>query len=292
MHTAKAFPAILALILLLAVPALAADDAPNDMTAHKLAQRNAQATGQQGPFDPGAGVKAFKTGKIDVNGQSYGLHSDGQVHAGTMLPDGRGDYVWVGSDKPIPMPSAEHAGGREIRLKVREMASQLFEKLGTNGLQDGVAMPASFVNQDNFESSSSFGRYIAEQLFYELNQLGIPVREYRTLPRIMTRPEDGEFALTRSMEEQAPVPTTGLVLTGTYYFDKHNVFVNARLFRPLDGMVLRTANLVFAQTPVTRTMLSRGTGIRLQQAETEVKSFAKLKDEASLEFMLQQDDLH
>ncbi|MBU1003242.1 MAG: hypothetical protein KKE73_12080 [Proteobacteria bacterium] len=292
MHIAKAFPAVLAVILLLAMPALAADDTPSDSTARKLAQLNAKAAGQQGPFDPGAGVKALESGTIDVDGRSYGLHSNGQVHAGTILPDGRGDYVWVGSDKPIPMPSDEHAGGREMRLKVREMAAQLFEKLGTNGLQGGVAMPASFVNQDNFESSSSFGRYIAEQLFYELNQLGIPVREYRTLPRIMTRPEDGEFALTRSMEEQAPVPTSGLVLTGTYYFDKHNVFVNARLYRPLDGMVLRTANLVFAQTPVTLTMLSRGTGIRLQQAETELKSFAKLKDEASLEFMLQQEDLH
>lgn len=292
MHIAKALPAVLAVLLLLVAPALAADDTPSDETARELAQLNAQTAGRQGPFDPGAGVKAVKSGTVDVDGHTYSLNSEGQVHAGTLLPDGRGDYVWIGSDKPIEMPTAEHAAGHEIRLKVREMASQLFEKLGNNGLQGGVAMPASFVNQDNFDSSSSFGRYIAEQMFYELNQLGIPVREYRTMPRIMTRPEDGEFALTRSMEEQAPVPTTGLVLTGTYYFDKHNVFVNARLYRPQDGMVLRTANLVFDQTPVTWTMLKRGTGIRLQQAETELKSFAKLKDESSLEFMLQQEDLH
>lgn len=292
MHIAKAFLALPVLILLLVLPARAADEASVQDPAVELAELNAAGAGAFGPMDPGAGVKAKSADTVSVNGQSYGLHDQGRVQAGTVLPDGGGDYVWVGSDQPMTMPSPEHAAGREVRLKIREMAAQLFERMGTDGLQGGVAMPASFVNQDNFERSSSFGRYMAEQLFYELNQLGVPVREYRTLPRIMTRPQDGEFALTRSMEEQAPVPTAGLVLTGTYYFDKHNVFVNARLYRPLDGMVLRTANLVFAQTPVTRTMLSRGAGVRLQQAETELKSFSKMKDEASLEFMLQQEDLH
>jgi len=291
MHIGKAFLAVLVLMPCLTTAALAGDDAPGKAAA-ELSELHASTAGHFGPLDPGAGVKAFETGQVGVGGEAYVLHSDGLPHAGALLPDGSGDYVWVGSDKPMTMPSPEHEGGREMRLKVREMAAQLFENLGTRGLGGGVAMPASFVNQDNFESSSSFGRYIAEQMFYELNQLGVPVREYRTLPRIMTRPEDGEFALTRSMEEQAPVPTSGLVLTGTYYFDKYNVFVNARLYNPLDGMVLRTANLVFAQTPVTWTMLKRGAGIKLQQAETELKSFSKMKDEASLEFMLQQDDLH
>ena len=249
------------------------------------------AMNEAGPFDPGAGAMAEEMGEFHVGGQPYALHGNTGLRAGALVPDGAGDYVWVGSDRPIAMPSPEMAGARELRLKVREMASQLFEA-GKNDLAGGVTMPASFVNQDNFDSSSSFGRYIAEQLFYELNQLGVPVREYRTMARIMTRPQDGEFALSRRMEEAAGVPTAGLVLTGTYYFDKHTVFVNARLYRPLDGMVLRTANLVFGQTPVTRTMLTRGTGIRLRQAEMEMKSLAKLKDEKSLEFMLEQEDLH
>lgn len=264
---------------------------PADAAARQLAANNAGTMNGGGPFDPGAGAMADDMGMVSVHGRQYGLHGNAGLRAGTMVPDGAGDYVWIGTGKPIPMPSPQMEGARELRLKVREMAAQLFEA-GKNELAGGVTMPASFVNQDNFDSSSSFGRYIAEQLFYELNQLGVPVREYRGMSRIMTRPQDGEFALSRRMEEQAPVATGGLVLTGTYYFDKHTVFVNARLYRPIDGMVLRTANLVFAQTPVSRVMLRRGTAMRLRAAEIEVKSLAKLKDETSLEFMLEQEDLH
>ena len=286
--------AIMALVAALACTTAAwADDdgLPMDATARQLAMRNAGAMDGGGPLDPGAGAMADGMGDVSVDGRQYGLHGNAGLRAGALVPDGAGDYVWIGSGKPIAMPSAEMEGARELRLKVRELATQLFEA-GKDQLAGGVTMPASFVNQDNLDSSSSFGRYIAEQLFYELNQLGVPVREYRTMGRIMTRAQDGEFALTRRMEEAAPVPTAGLVLTGTYYFDKHAVFVNARLYRPLDGMVLRTANLVFAQTPVTLTMLKRGSGMRLRQAEIEVKSLAKLKDETSLEFMLEQEDLH
>jgi len=221
--------------------AWAADDdvLPADANAQALAMRNAKSMQGGGPLDPGAGAMADGMGSVSVDGREFGLHGNAGLRAGALVPDGAGDYVWIGSGKPIAMPSAEMEGAREMRLKVRELAAQLFEA-GKGELAGGVTMPASFVNQDNLDSSSSFGRYIAEQLFYELNQLGVPVREYRTMGRIMTRPQDGEFALTRRMEEAAPVPTAGLVLTGTYYFDKHAVFVNARLYRPLDGMVLRT----------------------------------------------------
>lgn len=279
-----------ALLTCLALPAMADSNAPD--TANDLFESSAKAASASGPLDPGAGVTAVDRGTFKVNGRKYRLHEDGRVHAGTMVPDGAGGYLWFGSEKPVQSPSKEVLGARELRLQIRELAAQLFSERQKGELAGSVAMPASFVNQDNFQSSSSFGRYIAEQMFYEINQLGIQVREYRTMPRILTRPEDGEFSLTRNMEEASPIPPEGLVLTGTYYYDKHNVFVNARLVRPRDGMVLRTANLVFPQTPVTMTMLRRGTGIRLQTAETELKDLTRMKDEVSLEFMLEQADIH
>lgn len=291
MYTAQNLTRHLAMLLLALFVLAAATAQAGEDDAAMLAKRNQAAATKDAPFDPGAGVMTVEMGSVTVNGVQRDLYGDTRVHAGVFVPDGNGNYVWVGSGFEIPMPSEEHAAAREIRLQLREMAAQLFER-GTEGLGGGVTMPASFVNQDNFESSSAFGRYIAEQMFYELNQLGVPVREYRSMARIMTRPEEGEFILTRSMEQASPIAVDGLALSGTYYFDKHNVFVNARLFRPLDGMVLRTANLVFPQTPVTRTMLAKGTGIRLQTTETEVKSLSSMKDEASLQFMLEQSDLH
>jgi len=283
-------PVLTALLTaLLALPALPAR--ADDATAASLARRNASAADQQATFDPGAGTMATAMGKAHVDGARRPIYGATGVHAGVMVPDGAGGYVWVGSSAPIAMPTEEHAAAREIRLQIREMAAQLFER-GTQGLGGGVALPASFVNQDNLDSSSAFGRYIAEQMFYELNQLGIPVREYRTMAHIKTRPEEGEFVMTRDMAQAARPRPAGLALSGTYYFDKHNVFVNARLFRTQDGMVLRTANMVFPQTPVTKAMLAKGTGMRLRAAQTEVKALADVKDDTSLQFMFQQPTLH
>lgn len=283
-------PALLAVLLAAAVllPATAGAD---DATAAALARRNADAAAGAARLDPGAGTTARHLGKAQVDGARRPIFAAPGVPAGVLTPDGAGGYVWIGTAEPVPAPSQEHAAAREIRLQIREMAAQLFER-GTTGLGSGVALPASFVNQDDLDSTSAFGRYIAEQMFYELNQLGIPVREYRTMKSVLTRPEEGEFVITRDMAQAARPRPSGLALSGTYYFDKHNVFVNARLFDTKDGLVLRTANMVFPQTPVTRAMLTKGGGMRLRAAQTEVKSLADMKDDTSLQFMFQQNTLH
>jgi TolB-like protein len=289
MRTRPVFLSLLGGLLAVALSAGAA--VAGEADAASLARRNAESATRGGALDPGAGALAAPMGKAYVDGARRPVAGASGLPSGVLAPDGGGGYVWVGTAAPVPAPSEEHAAAREIRLQIREMAAQLFER-GTTGLGGGVALPASFVNQDDMDSSSAFGRYIAEQMFYELNQLGIPVREYRTMPSVLTRPEQGEFVITRDMAKAARPRPAGLALSGTYYFDKHNVFVNARLFNTKDGLVLRTANMVFPQTPVTRAMLTKGGGMRLRAAQTEVRSLADMKDDTSLQFMLQQNTLH
>ena len=245
---------------------------------------------QEQGFDPGAGVMAVKQGRVFVDGAPHTLRRREGRHAGFFVPDGRCGYIWFAEKVPMPSESLEQA--RELRLRVRELADQLLTPAGDQELRGAVALPVSFVNQDNFEQSSSFGRYLSEQMFYEFNQRGMPVREYRVFPELFTRPRRGEFIFTRDTENIPPQHSNSLFVTGTYYFDQDNVFVNARLFRALDKMVLRTASLVFAQNKLTRTMLARGTGIRLETADTGIRSFREMKDKAGLAFMLSQEDLH
>ena len=241
-------------------------------------------------FDPGTGVMARKQGQVFVDGTPQTLRRQEGRHAGFFIPDGRCGYIWFSEKVPMPPKSLEQA--RELRLKVRELADQLLSPAGDRELSGAIALPASFVNQDDFEQSSSFGRYLSEQMFYEFNQRGMPVREYRVFPEVFTRPREGEFVFTRNMENIPPQHSGSLFVSGTYYFDRDNVFVNARVFRALDKMVLRTASLVFAQNKLTRTMLAKGTGVRLGTADMGIKSFREMKDKAGLAFMLSQEDLH
>lgn len=146
------------------------------------------------------------------------------------------------------------ADAQELRLKVRELAAQLLETRTNEGLIGLIALPTSFVNLNNFNQTSSLGRYMAEAMYYEFNQRGFLVREYRLDGSIRMREGAGEFALTRNLPPLAVNQTWGAVLVGTYLKENGSIFINARLVRPSDGMVLRTAQLILNSNPMIARM--------------------------------------
>lgn len=143
--------------------------------------------------------------------------------------------------------SPQYLEAQELKLKIRELADQLLATLPNDCLTGLVALPTSFVNLNNFQQSSTFGRLVGESMIYEFNQRSFPVREYRLPGYIAMRAEQGDFALARQGVVNAQEKWAALLL-GTYYRDKDAVFVNARLVRAADGMVLRTAQLVLVNT--------------------------------------------
>ncbi|GAB6176477.1 FlgO family outer membrane protein [Desulfobaculum senezii] len=273
-----------ALSILVATPPVHAEDKTPTPGEQMLASSGQHTLG------PGSGVTSKFGGVIHKNGETHGLRNQGTIHPGVLVSDGKDGYIWLHSNDPMSAPPEHMAAAQELRLKIRELAAQLLAD-GPD-LGGAVTIPVSFVNQDNFMRTSSFGRFVAEQMFHELSRRGIPVREYRTMPTVATYPANGEFVLTRDMERAAPQVQPGLVLAGTYYFDENSLFVNARLFRPTDGVVARTASALIQQTPLTKAMLAKSAARQLRTAETEMRSYDEMKDKTSLGFMLEQDDLH
>ncbi len=224
-------------------------------------------------FDPGAGVITQKSPqKANIDGREVDVYNVESVNAGFYAPDGKGGYLFFGSDRPMVDPNPVNEAARELKLKVRELADQLLAGMQGQPLSGVIALPTSFVNQDNFAQSSSLGRYIAEQMFFEFNQRGVPVREYRMAPGIDPAPGQGEFLLSRQISDVPHQRPDIAVLVGTYYSDAENVFVNARLIHGETGMVLRTGSMVFAQTTVSRQMLAK-TGVSLAPSVTTAMDF-------------------
>lgn len=195
------------------------------------------------------------------------------IDTGILVPDGRGGLIHVpGREYPAPDPG--YAEAQEIRLKARELAAQLLETNGTPGIGGLVALPTSFVNLNNFDESNPLGRYMAEAMFYEFNQRGVPVREYRLNGKITMHEAEGEFALTRNIPALSVRNGYAAVLVGTYLKDKDGVFINSRLVRPSDGLVLRTAQLVLDNNSVLARMCTRpltpGT-LRIRSGSAPVK---------------------
>jgi hypothetical protein len=142
----------------------------------------------------------------------------------------------------------------ELKLKCRELADQMLATMPNDALQGFVAMPTAFVDQNNSSQSSPLGRLIAESMFYEFNQRGFPTREYRLSGHISVVGGRDDLALVANQIVPVQGQKWAALIVGTYYVEKRATFVNARLVRAGDGLVLRTGQLVLANTPVVARM--------------------------------------
>ncbi|MCL1985077.1 MAG: FlgO family outer membrane protein, partial [Betaproteobacteria bacterium] len=160
--------------------------------------------------------------------------------------------------KTVSPTDPNFIAAQEVKLKVRELADQLLASLPNDALAGFVALPTSFVNQNDFNSSSPLGRYLAEGLIYEFNQRGFPVREYRTDGSITMSEGMGETALARKGKIATAKGKGNALLVGTYHQDPDVIFVNARLVRSSDGIVLRTGQIMLTPNAVTLRMTNAG----------------------------------
>lgn len=163
--------------------------------------------------------------------------------------------------KTLPPEPTGYVDAVELKLKCRELADQMLATVPNDALKGFVAMPTSFVNENDTSQSSPLGRLLGESMFYEFNQRGFPTREYRLTGKIDVVGGKNDLALAANQV----VPTKGqpwaALVVGTYYVDKDATFVNARLVRAADGLVLRTAQLVLPNTPVIARMANSGTQV-------------------------------
>ena len=155
----------------------------------------------------------------------------------------------------------------ELKLKSRELADQMLATMPNDAIQGFVAMPTAFVDQNNTSHSSPMGRLMAESLFYEFNQRGFPTREYRLNGAISVQGGRDDLALAANQVVSTNGQKWAAVLVGTYYVDQDATFVNARLVRASDGLVMRTGQLVLVNTPIVERMAKSDTPPPVKTAE-------------------------
>lgn len=212
--------------------------------------------GQATRVNPGAPLITRPAGEITTPEGTFGVHRETRNELGLLVPGLDGQYVLIpGGPRPAPPQSVIDA--QELKLKVREMAAQLLETWPNQSLTGVVAVPTTFVSLNNFNESSGLGRYLGEALFYEFNTRGFAAREYRTNGTIRLEPGQGEFTLSRALPDLKVDKDWAALVVGTYYRDLDAVFVNARMIRPSDGLVLRTAQIVLPMNDLVRRMSAR-----------------------------------
>lgn len=222
-------------------------------------------------FDPGAviGIEEDST-TANVNGNNVDVNVAEKMYTGYFVPDGNGGVIFM-PGKTMKAPNVRFIEAREIKLKVRELADQLTANL-PESVKCGTFLPVTFVSQDNFDSTSSFGRYIAEQLYFEFNQRGMKVQEYRLASKITMTEGFGETALTRKQQPKSIRSANDILAVGTYFSTRDAVMLNARLVRGSDKMVLSSANMVFKQTRLSRQMLAKRS---VKPGDIRIKAFPR-----------------
>lgn len=191
---------------------------------------------------------------IEYSGGGDRLSKVEKIDNGFLIPDGRGGTIWVPGSNPEGAKEAV-IQAQELRLKVKELAAQLLDIKDNSDLIGIVALPTSFVNLNNFSESSPLGRYMSEGMIYEFNQRGFPIKEYRMDNKIyMSEIAGGEFSLQRTLPPFSINQTSTAILVGTYLKENNTIFINARLVRSSDGIVLRTAQIVLPENALLTRM--------------------------------------
>jgi TolB-like protein len=116
-------------------------------------------------------------------------------------------------------------------------------------------LAATFVDINNLDSSSTLGRVIGEQIGSQFAQKGFTVIEIKMRNNIFIKEGAGEFTLSRSIKEISQSHNAAAVIAGTYAVARQSVYVQARLIRATDNLILAAYDYVLPLGPDAKALL-------------------------------------
>jgi TolB-like protein len=127
----------------------------------------------------------------------------------------------------------------------------------------------SFVDLDDLNTSSTFGRLLGEQVASRMSQLGYRVVELKLRQGSMVvSQEAGEMILSRDLRDVRTSHDTQAVLVGTYVVTDNAVIVSAKLLSTLDGAILATRDATLRKTREIQELVTRNT-VTFQPTRTQ-----------------------
>ncbi|MBN7795501.1 FlgO family outer membrane protein [Parahaliea mediterranea] len=124
------------------------------------------------------------------------------------------------------------------------------------GLQGSTILAATFVNIDNLQESSTLGRALAEMFATGLTRAGLPVIEVKMRNSLFIQESTGELILSRDIGRLSASHDAQAVLIGTYARAESMVYLNVRIVRSSDNVVLGASNVQLPMDKNIRAMLA------------------------------------
>ncbi|HEB71966.1 MAG TPA: hypothetical protein ENI77_05040 [Nitrospirae bacterium] len=131
-----------------------------------------------------------------------------------------------------------------LEEKILDVALELKQRVEQFDPGEKTVAVTSFVDLNDLDSSSSFGRFVAERLSMEMHDLGFNIRELRQRKSIKFKRQEGEFGLTRQSADLMRKFQVDAALVGTYMVVGAEVVVNARLIDVDSSRVISVGHMV------------------------------------------------
>lgn len=164
--------------------------------------------------------------------------------------------------------------------KVTSLASQLSSYLQNYDVSTRTVVVTTFVDLGHLKGGSRFGRQVSERLVYTLHTMGYRVFELRMGKDVSVVENNGEFTLTRKLEEMAAPYKPDAVLVGTFETAGSVITVQARLLDAVTSRIVSVATADFHtdDDPFTATLMhgdeEAAVDGEMQQSTMEIRELA------------------
>ncbi|MCK9336335.1 MAG: FlgO family outer membrane protein [Arcobacteraceae bacterium] len=152
-------------------------------------------------------------------------------------------------------PTPTYAPNKEIKTNINDLIDDLCDQLLANhlSLDTNNILVTSFVDLNQLNSSSDFGRLLSENMISKLHMKGFRVKEYRGQSAISINAQ-GEFHITRDIKKLPDEIEASYVLIGTYSAINENLSsINVRIIDFSNGDIYATASSIYAFNNIKKT---------------------------------------
>ncbi|MEW6551473.1 MAG: FlgO family outer membrane protein [Campylobacterota bacterium] len=140
-----------------------------------------------------------------------------------------------------------------VYSSVQDLTKEITKQLLANHIKPDkkTIIVTSFVNLNQLNSTSDFGRLVGENMISQLHMEGFRVKEYRGQNAVSIN-ADGEFNLTRDIKKLPNTIEADYILIGTYSnINDTTLSINSRIVDFANGDIYATANAVYSSSVTT-----------------------------------------
>lgn len=103
---------------------------------------------------------------------------------------------------------------------------------------DMPVLVTTFVDNNDLERTSQFGRTLQEHITSRLVQLGYAVKEIKLSNNLLIEQRSGETILSRDLKKLSQTQKAQAILVGTFSLTNRTLYVSSRLIDPVKANVL------------------------------------------------------